>query len=173
MYTYSFLAIKNRIESIAQIKNCDWYLGQDRTSDKSAMVRNAPVVYIEFSAAEMSQGGLGVQYAETSMTIRLITSNVHDDAKRIYKGSANDHMVIFDHVYKVLSGYSARLSDIPSLGIDDDYTLFNSLVRKQIVPPHSLTSLMMSQQRFEGLFYDFSSLKKFQKAVAKLKVCDI
>lgn len=172
MYTYAFMALQNRIESIPQVKLCDWYLGQDRTTDKSAMVPNAPAVFVEFTPSEVMQAGRGIQYTETSVTIRLVTSNIHDDSKRINKVSPSDHMAIFDSIYNVLSGYSAKLSDLPRMGNgDEDYALFNSLARNGITPPHSLASLMQSQQRFKGLFYDYSNLKKFQRTTAKLKVC--
>lgn len=174
MFTYPYQIIKLKLETdVTELRLVEWYTGQDDLADKNSSIKAAPLVLIQFPPVETENlSSLRVQSAVTFFDVILITESLHDGDKRMKKDSPNDHMRIFDKIFRSLQGFGAKASYLPEfVGLLDsplDQRMFNSLSRIAATPPHApLKALMRSVQRFQGKFYDHASLQSYTTITPK------
>lgn len=168
MFTYPYQIIKRKLQTgVTELRDIDWYTGQDSIADKKAAIFTAPGAYIAFVPNQpRTMGGQKVQSALTQFDLILLTDCVLDGDKRVKKDNPQDHMRIFDKIYKSLQGFSAKISYLPEfvalLNSDQDQRMFNSLDRVGITPPHlPRKALMKSVQRFSGVFFDHGAAMQY------------
>ncbi len=151
--------------AITGVKTVEWYLNQYNQSDKSSMMKVTPGIYLEWLPSDTQQLGNGIQQTNGQLVIHLVTTSLLVGDKRIKKTDDKDHLKLFEEIYKVVNSKSGLLSDITGnealADTPNDCKLFNALKRDHITPPHELKRLMVSQQRFKGLFYDHSASKTY------------
>lgn len=167
MLSYPYFILKKRLEDqVSELREVDWYLSQDSSSDKSSMIKALPAAFIEWLPIPTDDEGGRLQSGIAEFNIHLITEAVLDSDKRVKKDQPLDHMRVFDKVYQNLHGFSALISFLTEFvalkGTDNDMRMFNSLSRVGITPPHALKSLMKSTQRFRGKFYDHAATPGYQ-----------
>lgn len=167
MFTYPYEILKLRLTGLVpELREIDWYLQQDSTTDKNTWLYAAPCLFIEFMPTEMRDLGGRIQSAEVDFNIHLLTENVMDSGKRMKKDQPIDHMRIFDKVYKSLQGFGSKISYLPAfVGLIDspqDQRVMNSISRVDITPPHAIRKAMMkSIQRFRCIVYDHAACKQY------------
>jgi len=168
MFTYSYEIIKLKLQSaVVDLREVEWYTGQDNLTDKNASIKAAPAIYIEFLPALTENLNAGqIQKTIAQFDLILVTETLLDGDKRIKKDTAKDHMLLLDKCFKALQGYGAKISVLPAfaalLNTDQDQRAFNSLTRISITPPHQpRKAIMRSVQRFQGTFYDHAAAKVY------------
>jgi len=164
MFTYPYEILKLRLSAITELREFDWYMGQDNVKDKNADIKAAPALYLQFAPVTMSNLGQRIQTATVEFEAILITDCVLDTgSKRLKKDLATDHMRLFDRIYQELDGFSAKLSYLPafaSLPEGDDQRVMNSISRIGIPSPPHIPSkaLMKSVQTFRTQMWDHSRI---------------
>lgn len=166
MFTLPYQIIKNRLASqIPELNQVDWELGQSHQSQK--LLFTSPAAFIAFDPVNTITQGQNIQNGRATVRIRLATSSITGDDERIRKLNPDDHMVLVDEIFQALQDYGANLSALSQYsdlkGTNQDYHVFNSLQRTRITPDHRSTSVMVTEQSFEALFYDTSSIRKYIK----------
>lgn len=161
MFTYPFEILKKRLtDTVAELREIDWYLEQDSTTDKNASLKAMPAAYLQFMPLETIDLGTRIQQAIVQFDLILLSDCVYDTgSKRMKKDSPSDHMRLFDKVYKNISGFSARLSYLPEFAVllntEGDMRVMNTISRMAIVPPHvPRKAIMKSVQRFTCVVWD-------------------
>ncbi len=80
MYTYAYQTLeKLLLAKMPELREIDWYLQQDSTSDKNTWIYGAPVLFLEFVPVEgpRDHGGR-IQSAVTDIVVHLLTENSCD-----------------------------------------------------------------------------------------------
>jgi hypothetical protein len=175
MYTYPYQILKKRLnDKIAELKVVDWFLDQFNKTDKSTMVHTAPGVFIQFRPMATEQLSFGQQMAEVEIVLHVFSINMYDNDKRVEKVNANDHAVLVDKVHKSISGFGAKLSFLPAfaglLNTDQDQTIFNSLRRQLVNPPHAIRSLQVTELTYKTLVYDSEAVKLLSPTVQPIEI---
>jgi len=175
-YPYQILA-KKLAADIPELRELDWYLQQDSTTDKNAWLFGAPCLFLEFQIVEGPRDhGNKIQSALVDVSVHLLTENVRDKGGEIMKKSGTiQHPVLFDKVYKCLHGFSSKLSYLDEFadlaGTDQDQRVFNSLSRVNIVNPHAIRkSFIKSIQRFRCVVYDHAAGKQYTSPTPGLEI---
>lgn len=167
MFTYQYLIIKNHLAtSVPELREIEWYTGQDLRADKNASLKASPGAYFQFFPTNTEDLGGFIQSAEAEFDIILLSECMFDDDKRVRKDEALDHMALFDKIFRTLHGFSAKLSALDEFadlaGTDQDQRAFASLTRISVTPPGGeLRAIMRSSQRFQGIFYDHAAVKTY------------
>jgi hypothetical protein len=167
MFTYAFHILKEHLTaSVPELREIDWYLQQDSTTDKNVWLYASPVLFLEFSVVgDIRDHGGRIQSALVDLTVHLLTENARDNGKIVKKETSVDHMMVFDKVFKNLQGFSAKKSVLAEFSaIEIDQRVFNSLTRNGIVAPHKIRKTMIkSEQRFRAVFYDHAAVKAYTR----------
>lgn len=175
MITYPYQILKLRLQTdVPELREVEFYTGQDSTTDKTASLRAAPGVYITFLPANTeSLSGQKIQSGITQFEAMLLTECLLDGDKRIKTDHALDHMVLFDKIFKSLQNFRAKLSYLPAFlalkGTVNDQNVINSIDRIGIpVQPHIARKAMMkSVQRFSAVMYDHAGAGLYTKITPK------
>lgn len=163
MFYYPYFIIEKRLkEQMPALKTVDWYMQQDQKKGQE-LLRCTPAVYLEFDPIKPEDYANGQQRGIGAFTVYLVTVSMKDDKQRIEPISPMAHVRLMDSIFKTLNGFVGRLAYYDST--QQDREIFNSLERTNIVPPHQSSDLMVSKQRFEGLFYDYSAVVERTKIV--------
>lgn len=169
MITYPFQILKQRLAAdVYELREVELYTGQDSTTDKDGLLTAAPGLYLTFLPnTPRTMTGPKIQSAVTQFEAMLLTECLLEGEKRIRKDNPQDHMIIFDKVYKSLQGFSAKISFLPDFvalsNTVNDQRVMASIDRIAIpVMPHiARKSMMKSVQRFSAVFYDHGALKQY------------
>lgn len=171
MYTYAYQILeKLLLAQVPELREIDWYLNQDSTSDKNTWLFTAPSVFLEFIPVEGPRDhGHRIQSVITDINVHLLTENTKDKGSKIINKQQTDpiaHAKLMDKVYKVLQGFSARLSYLDAFtalaATDQDQRVMNSLSRNGITPPHRIRKTMIkSVQSFRCVVYDHAAGKLY------------
>jgi hypothetical protein len=163
MYRFPFLLLKQRLEQeVPGLKETDWYMRQYAESGKGTLY-TTPACYIEFLPVDPeTMGGGKIQQAVIRFRIHTVTTNLHDNHKRIHDpNAAINHLDYVDMAFAALQGFRAKLSQLQGFdhlaGTEKDYRVMNSIDRKSIVGEHKLDKLMVTVQEFSCLCYDVSA----------------
>jgi len=166
MFTYPFEILKKRLtDQVTELREIDWYMNQDDLKDKNALLVAAPALYIQFLPVQLEDLGYGMQKGEADFDIILLTETMHTTgSKRLKKEQPQDHMRLFDKVYKNIAGFSSLISYLPEFAaLEDtanDLRIMNTIRRLGVpTPPHgTLKGIMKSVQRFRTIIWDHVKL---------------
>lgn len=168
MYTYPNNILKKlATDSIPELKDVDFYLEQDSSTDKNSLQLASPGLYFEYAlVGSMRMHGNNIQSGIVNITLHLVTVAAIANGKRMKKDQPTDHMAIFDKVYRTFNGFSSKLSFLPEfvalLDTDQDERVMNSLCRTGMSLPQKFkTALMKSTQTFQCVIYDHASGKQY------------
>lgn len=150
--------IKQRLQTITELKEVDLYLGQFE-QDGDVTLYQAPAVYIEFDPISFNQHSKGVQNAQVLFTVYLVSEALGADDRKILDNGVINHMGLLDDIFVALQGYVGLLSNLPAFaslaGTPQDFTVINSIVRTGFemlqTPP---SNLYVSLQTFEFNWFD-------------------
>lgn len=165
-----YLLIKQQLGTITGLKQVDWYTGQfDQNGDQAQIVDCA--AFIEFDPIDMLQKGGRVQEATVVFTVYLVNHVLIEGDAR-YTDPTINHLGLMNDIYKKLTHYSARLSELPAFasvaGTEQDIVVVNSLVRTNITTIQELSNLLVTQQVFQGTWIDQSAHPDLQSVTANL-----
>ena len=168
MFTYPYQILEKLLTTaVPELREIDWYLQQDSTTDKSVMLFASPGAYVEFSIVEGPRDHpFYIQSAIVDISIHLLTENALDRGSKIMQKTGTSHAVLFDKIYKTLQGFGAKLSYITAFAAlantVNDRTVINSLSRIGIINPHSIRKTMVkSVQRFRCVVYDHAATRTY------------
>lgn len=163
MYKFPFLLIKQRLEQkVSGLKEVDWFLDQYNPNGNNALY-TTPANFIEFLPASTStMVGGKLQQADLRFRIHTVTTNLHENHKRIHDpNAAINHLDFVDLTFSALQGYRAKVSHLSGfehlLGTDKDYQVMNSIERRDINAEHRLKKQMVTVQEFSCLCNDIAA----------------
>ncbi len=170
MITYAGQILKKRAtELIPELREIDFYLQQDSSTDKNTLLFATPGLWFDFvPAGEVKTHGNRMRSAEFDVLIHLVTENVLDSGKRFSKDAPTDHMRLFDKVNKTFQGFGSLISYLPEfvalLNTPNDMRVLNSLTPNGVVLPNAITKAKMkSMQSYRCIIYDHSASKLFSE----------
>jgi hypothetical protein len=171
MFTYAYQILDKYLRAqMTELREIDWYLNQDSTTDKLSKLWAAPAVFIEFRIVEgLRDHGHRIQSATVDILFHLLTENAKDRGSKIVDKQNADaiaHPKMMDKLFKSLQGFSAKLSYLDAFtalaGTDQDQRVFNSMSRNSLVPPHVVRKTMIkSVQSFRCVAYDHAATKTY------------
>ena len=171
MFTYPYQILeKLLIASMPELREIDWYLQQDSTTDKTTWLFAAPGLFIEFSIVEGPRDHAHrIQSAIVDVGFHLLTENTKDKGAKIISKEIADsigHVKLMEKLHKTVHGWSAKLSYLTPFaalaGTNQDQTVITSLTRNGIIPPHRIRKTMIkSIQRYRCVAYDHSASKMY------------
>lgn len=166
-----YIILKNHLlAEVPEIKEVAFFYNQDTQSEngKGRPIINCPAVLFEFRDIPTRQLGKGWEETTIQFQIRILTSNLYDDDKRITESSQLNHFAISRKVFIALKGFSAWLSDHPDFtalkDTEGDYVLCNSLSRTNYRTDSRLGRLMRTIMDFSGSGKDKTAVKTLQTA---------
>jgi|GEM_PF-6692650 len=157
-----YAALKQRLTTaLPELKETAWDMGQGTTSNKGA-IKTLPAVYITFDPLNTQPLSKGVQMAQISFTVRLVSDVLKDGDNRVLDVSAQSHPTWVQRVYAALAGFTATLADLPGYnGPKPDRVIINTVRRTGIVPDHDNAALMQTRLKFSAVAYDFADMKTY------------
>ncbi len=176
MLNLSYLALKNRLSQKVAPKYVDWFMGQyleDEEQDGGALLWDTPAVFLEFAPVQWQTMSLGVQAANISMNVHLVTDNYHSDDQRVTDTTIN-LFGLENLVFKSLMNWRCNLSFVPGMealaDTSADRVLMESLVRVTSETDHNARRQMVSVQGFTTRIYDYSATKEWAQVLAMLEL---
>lgn len=166
-----YFLLKNRLSSISELEEIDWFTGQYLQNGEQAMTVSTGC-YLEFMPGQWQTLGDGQQQMALEFDVHLVQDCVLPGDERIL--DPMDHLGIAESIYKVLHRWGAMLSDLPAFaalaGTDEDVVVINSITRVSSTPDHNLSNLMVTVQRFACLVRDVSASPEYQDVSAILNL---
>lgn len=174
MYKYLYLLLKQHLlTTIPQLKEVEWYRGQDTATGKGT-IRILPAVYVAFKATDMKSIGNGVQEGNVEFDLILLTDCLYDQDKSIDDTTAIDHLDLVNLVHIKTSGYSGQMSNIPAyvglLNTNADVTVANTIDRTRLDVVQNLKTIMKTTQTFTTYVKDYSGNKVWTEVVKGLEI---
>lgn len=115
-----------------------------------------PAVFIEFGKIPWRHRTDGMQDAEGTLALHVLTSMDEPASFGCGFDGALDYLDLLDLINTVMNGYSC------------DY--FSSLARSESIPCHDHEEILDSTEVFKTTFYDPSACKKYRKLVRPGKI---
>lgn len=172
-----YVILKNHLlTEVPELQEVAFYQNQDEESNsgKGRPVVNCPAVLFEFRDIPTKSLGKGWEETTIQFQIRILTSNLYDDDKRITETSQLNHFAISRQVFVALKGFSAWLSDHPDYvalkDTENDYALMNSLSRTNYRTDSRLRRLMRTIMDFSASGKDNTAKRILQTANPDLEV---
>jgi hypothetical protein len=167
MFQFIFLLLEQRLNTLSELAEVDWFNNQYILSEDEEVMYKAPAAYIEFLPVDdLTTQPRKTQMGTVAFRVHVVTENYQDNDGR-FKSAAMGHFDVVNQVYATLLGHAAKLSDLPDYtalaGTDADKQVYNSITRKGIQTDHNRSPLMVSIQQFSMTAYDFSAQKIFSK----------
>jgi len=167
MFKFIFLLLKQRLNTLAQLHEIDWFNNQYELSEEEEVIYSCPAAYIEFlPVADLTSQPRKLQKGSVRFRVHLVTEIYRDDDTSFHS-AALEHYDFVNLVYKKLLGHSAKLSDHPDFAAlantKKDQQVYNSITRTGISPDHNRKPLMLTIQEFSMTAYDFSAQKTYTK----------
>lgn len=167
MYKYSYLLLKQILESIEGIPRVMWYASQyDEAMDEAVFY--CPACYIEFLPMEFEVGGLQVQGADLVFRVHLFTEYYDDDDQLM------THFDLSDKIFQALEGTWAKVSELPAFGAlagtTQDFNVLNKISRIGIIPDHAVTNTSVTIQEFRCRAVDLAAAIRYVLVNADVNV---
>jgi hypothetical protein len=153
-----YTAIEKRLKkSMTDLGEIDWYLQQDQ------MIQNnfqyiTPAVYLRFEPLDMETLGRGVQQASLKFAVIHVTEVLTDQWSKRISDVAVRHHERDESIYTALHEWNSFLSYVPGFGnlegTEHDLIILNSISRTQLVPNHSFSKLLRTEQHFGCEVFD-------------------
>lgn len=173
MFTYAYQTLEARlVAAIPELREIDWYLGQDSATDKTVWLHTAPLVFIEFAVVDGPRDhGHRIQSAIVDISFHLLTENARGKGSKIITKDTADsfaHAKLVDKLHKSLQGWSSLLSNLAPFsalaGTDQDQRVLTSMTRVLISPPHRpRKGMIKTVQTYRCIAYDHSACKQYTK----------
>ncbi|MES2732874.1 MAG: hypothetical protein V4714_14060 [Bacteroidota bacterium] len=167
MLKFIFLLLEQRLLSLPELREVDWFNNQYAPSEEEEVMYAAPAAYLEFlSITDLQTEGRKAQKGTVPFRVHVVTELFTDNDNR-FKSAALEHYDIVNLVSKQLLGHSALLSDLPDYAAiqntPGDQQVYNSVTRTGIIPDHKRSHLMLTVMDFSTVAIDFSAAKVFTK----------
>lgn len=174
MLNLLYLALKKKIQTEAQPKYVDWYLGQyleEQEDQGGALLWDTPAVFLEFQPVTWKTLLNNVQCADVLFAAHVVTDNYHDGDQRITDANTSP-FGLESSVYTGLMNWRCNLSYLPGFealeGTTNDRVLMESIVRLESSTDHAMRRQMVSLQVFGSKIYDYSAQKQWVEVLAAL-----
>jgi hypothetical protein len=147
-----YIAIRDRLKTINELQEVTWYTQQDRVNEQEMFA--VPVAYILFDTIELTSLPQKVQMVERKIKfkVRLVSESYQDTEEAILS-----HLDLVQQIYEALHNYNHK---------GGDTQLLNTITRTAIKPEHDLSNLLITEQTFEAIAFDYTN----QTAYVKRKV---
>lgn len=163
-----YIALKQRLQEITELKEVNWFYGQYYQEDQSQSLWTTPSLFIEFLPIQWQVVGNKVQRANLKFILHLVNESHYDNDERILSAVPN-HFGLESKVYLKMMGFRDLLSNIPGYenltDTEDDRILMESIVRTDTIVDHSLSNLLISLQQFSCTIHDYSAHPSYQNVL--------
>lgn len=137
MLNYIYIILQNRLKGLVDgegnplILEVDRYVGQDMMGiDETQPMLQLPAAYIGFGSITKTNLGQDLEQWSVPLSVRIYSWMLESGDNR-FVSEALRHDQRVQAVNKALSGWSAKLSQVPTLealeGTADDFTIINTL----------------------------------------------
>ncbi len=147
-----YTVLRDRLAEITELKEVTWYTQQDVYSgDNEQSIYAVPAAYILFDTINLQSLTRKVQMVERkfSFKIRLVSESYEETEQAVL-----EHLELVQLVYENLEGYNYK---------DGDVQLINTISRTAIKPEHDLSNLLITEQSFSAIAFDYSNEQQFLK----------
>lgn len=145
-----YKALKERLETIPDVDEVDYFLGQYLQAEGGSVLYSDEALFIEFLPIPWQSLRGGVQKAVLNFRIHAVSSCLYDDENRLIGTGVFDHMGLVTKVFQSLQNFRAIE---PSGNV-----LFESVVRIRTEPNHDLDLVMVTVQEFQATIFDYSAI---------------
>lgn len=145
-----YLGLKTRLESIPNVEEIDYYLGQYLQGDRGGVLYTNEALFIEFLPISWESLRNKVQKAVLTFRIHAVSACLYDDEERMLGTGVLDHMALVSQVFQKMQGF--RIIDV------SERVLLESIVRTQEEPDHELEVVMATVQEFQATIFDYSAM---------------
>ncbi len=144
-----YIGIRDRLKTINELQEVTWYTQQDQVNEQEMF--SVPVAYILFNTIELTSLPKKVQMVERKIKfkVRLVSESYEDTEEAILS-----HLDLVQKVYEALDNYNYK---------DGDTQILNTITRTAIKPEHDLSNLLITEQTFEAIAFDYSNQKVYEK----------
>lgn len=151
-----YTAIRNRLQTIPALKEVTWYTGQDQDNEQEMFT--VPVAYILFDNIELTTLQRKVQMVERKVKFKIrLVSESYDDTEN----AVMEHLDLVQLVFECLQNYNHK---------EGDTQILNTITRTAITPEHDLSNLLVTEQTFEAVCFDYTNEKTYIKRKVGYKV---
>jgi hypothetical protein len=150
MLSQIYVALRNRLQEITSLKEVTWYTQQDVYSNEQEIFA-LPVAYILFDTINVQSLTKKVQMVERKFTfkVRLVSESYEDTEDAVLV-----HLGLVQLVFQILEGSNFK---------EGDTQILNTVSRTAIKPEHDLSNLLITEQTFEAIAFDYTNLQVFEK----------
>lgn len=145
-----YTALKDRLETIFNSIEVDYYLGQYLQGEGGSSLYSDEALFIEFLPIEWQSLRNNVQKAVLSFRIHVVSACLYDDEQRLIGTGVFSHMENVTEVFKTLQNFRAVE---PSGRV-----LLESVIRVRTEPNHDLDVVMVTVQEFKATIFDYSAI---------------
>ena len=159
-----FDALAKRLGGITELKKIEWYNQQDMAADakERAQLFTTPTAYISFGEVRMDTLLNGLQKGDVEFTVRLVTESMKG-----VRAAVGEHSALSQKIYESLQNFNCTYSYLSGV---DETQIFNSIRRLSYKTDHNLTNLIVTEQRFTALAFDYSAKRKYEKVPVNPKI---
>lgn len=172
MIKHVYLILQQALASgVPDVKLIDMDFGQYNQKREDA-VRTTPAIYIRLIDPVWQTMPKGIQRAVLTFNITLVSVTTYGDERDILDEINHAHMINHDLIYKTLQTKRYMLSTIPGFApiadTYDDRQMIETITRKNTKMPYTLNNLLITQQTFEAIVYDYSASPIWTPVLAQL-----
>ncbi len=149
----AYIALRDDLREIPEIKLVDWYLEQDFQNREQA-VHITPALYISIKDIDWQSHFHHVQRGVMRFELRLITETKHGDENDMLDMTYIGHLNIEQLVYIRMQG--AEFQDLSG------NTIINSIHRVRQQTHQTINNLVRTSQIFEATVYDYAAVKTYR-----------
>lgn len=152
MFTAQYLALKKYLQTkFPELKEIAWYQQQYR----QGTIFVTPALYVEFETTNTQRMGRGIQmYENLYFNLHLVGTALQTDDKRVEDNSVLDHHKLARNINQSVEAiFRPRMSYLKP-DHTPNHQIMNSIQRQSIKPDHTLSSLIVTIQRYKCTAYD-------------------
>lgn len=156
MLEHIYTALKDRLETVANIDEVDYYLGQYLQQEGGNRLYSDQALFIELLPIEWQSQRGNTQKAVLSFRVHTVSACLYDNEDRLVGTGVYNHMELVTEVFKTLQNF--RVVQNPSGNV-----LLESIVRTLTEPNHDLDVVMVTVQEFDCTIFDYSAIAQTTK----------
>lgn len=171
-----YLGLKKRLtEKVPALDGIDWHLNQyAQVGDDSITI--TPGLYIKFLPIDWKTMPDNIQRGVLVFETHLVSDTAYGDERDMTDKDYIDHLGTESRVFQALMNFRLLLSYVPGYAAlantPNDQVLLESIVRTNSVPHGELDNIAKTNQRFQGVMFDYSAQPQLQTVLTSLE-CEV
>lgn len=172
MFSIPYLIIKNKLSSIEELNEVNWFGYQYLPDENGAIWLKAPACFIEFASSPSTPYPGGLNRVALNFRLHVVIETYEEGDSRFLP---NDNFVIVDQLYnkvhKAISN-TGLLTDIPELDIPagTNTHVFDTPQRRTVAPIHNITGLLVMTADYYCDMEDYMANPDYESILANLNL---